>query len=403
LETQQSQFRQSFISHNACVIVPTYNNAGTLEEVLLSVLEYTDRVIVVNDGSTDGTSDILAKFSEIDKVEYATNKGKGKALRRGFEFAVQKGYDYAITIDSDGQHFASDIPLFLEKLETEKNAIVIGSRNLHQENMPGKNTFANKFSNFWFYIETGKKAADTQSGYRLYPIYPMKDMTFFGTKYEFEVEVLVRCAWKGIKIMWIPVNVYYPPAGKRVSHFRPFPDFSRVSVLNTILVLIAFLYVKPRDFILKMSKIENVKELLRQNLFNKNETIFKKSASIGFGVFMGIVPLWGFQMAAALVLAALFRLNKALTLIASNISIPPMIPIIVFLSFLLGRIWMGSDAVNLMFSSRITVQAIKLNVEQYIYGSFTLAIIAGLLAYGITYTILHFSSKLKTKAEQAKN
>ncbi len=328
---------------------------------------------MVNDGSTDATSQILAQFPQIDKIEYPNNKRKGKALRTGFSYAIEKGYDYAITIDTDGQHFASDLPLFLEKLESERSAIIIGARNLHKENMPGKNTFANKFSNFWFYVETGMKAPDTQSGYRLYPLYLMKGMHFFGRKYEFEVEVLVRSAWKGINIRWIPIDIYYPPPEERVSHFRPGPDFSRISVLNTILVLIAFLYIKPRDFFIHVSRVENWKTMLRENLFNKEESNFKKAASIGFGVFMGIVPIWGFQMAVALLLAALFRLNKALTIIASNISIPPMIPLIIFLSFLLGRFWMGTNAVYMIFSRNISREAIKLNLEQYIYGSITLA------------------------------
>lgn len=386
-----------FVKHNACIIVPTYNNAGTLKQVLTSVLEYTDRVIVVNDGSTDKTSQIIDGFPLITKVEYPKNKGKGKALRTGFEKAMNLGYDHAITIDSDGQHFASDLPLFLAQLDTEKEAIIIGSRNLQQENMPGKNTFANKFSNFWYYIETGQKAKDTQSGFRSYPIYLMKNMIFFGSKYEFEVEVLVRSAWKGIKVIWIPVTVYYAPPGERISHFRPSIDFSRISVLNTILVLVAFLYIKPRDLILKMSKIKNVKEMLRKNLFNKEEPPIRKAASIGLGVFMGIVPIWGFQMAIALALAAIFKLNKALTLIASNISIPPMIPFIVFFSFLFGRIWMSGRSVSLIFSKDITMEAVKLNIQQYIYGSITLAVVAGLIAFGVTYSALQVSGKIAAR------
>ena len=397
----ENQYQQSFEQLKACVIVPTYNNGGTLQNVLSEVLEFTTNVIVVNDGSTDGTAQILSQFQGISIVSYPVNKGKGKALRVGFEEAIKQGYDYAITIDSDGQHFAADLPLFLDKLATEKNAIIIGARNLHQENMPGKNTFANKFSNFWFYVDTGIKAPDTQSGYRLYPLYLMKDMRFFGRKYEFEVEVLVRCAWSGINIRWIPINIYYPPPEKRISHFRPGPDFSRISVLNTILFLVAVLYIKPRDLIIHMSRLKNVKESLRKHLYNKDESIQKRSLSIGFGVFMGIVPIWGFQMAVALLLATLFRLNKALTIIASNISIPPMIPLIVFLSFLLGRFWVGSNAVYMMFSRHITVEAIKLNIEQYVYGSVTLAIIAGVTAYAITYFVLEFSTKLRSKAEQA--
>ena len=206
---------------------------------------------------------------------------------------------------------------------------------------------------------------------------------------------------EGHRHKWITVNVYYPPPEKRISHFRPGPDFSRISVLNTILFLIAILYIKPRDFIIHISKFENIKGSLRKHLYNKDESNTKKAASIGFGVFMGIVPIWGFQMAVALALAALFRLNKALTLIASNISIPPMIPLIVFLSFLLGRFWVGSNAVYMMFSRHITMEAWKLNIEQYIYGSMTLAVIAGIAAYVITYFILESAGKVKSKARQA--
>lgn len=401
MQNPDNQHQQSFIAHNVCVIVPTYNNAGTLGEVLRSVLTYTDRVIVVNDGSTDGTADVLAGFPGLDVISYSVNEGKGKALRRGFVYAIERGYDYAITIDSDGQHFAKDLPLFLKELDAEKGLLIIGARNLHQENMPGKNTFANKFSNFWFYVDTGIKAPDTQSGYRLYPLYLMREMRFYGRKYEFEVEVLVRCAWKGIKVTWIPVNIYYPPATERISHFRPGPDFFRISVLNTILFLIAVLYIKPRDAMIHLSKFKNVKELLRRHLYNKEESNKKKAASVGFGVFMGIVPIWGFQMAVALVLAAVFKLNKALTIIASNISIPPMIPLIVFLSFLLGRIWVGKNAVYMMFSRHITPEAIKLNIEQYVYGSITLAVIAGLVAWGVTYFALEFSGKVRKKIEEA--
>jgi len=397
LQLPDNQYQRLFEAHNACVIVPTYNNAGTLHKAIGEVLQYTNRLIVVNDGSVDETSQILAQFSGLSIISFPKNQGKGMALRAGFELAIKKGFDFAITIDSDGQHFASDLPLFLEKLKTEKSSIIIGARNLHQENMPGKNTFANKFSNFWFFVDTGIQAPDTQSGYRLYPLHMMKKMRFYGRKYEFEVEVLVRSAWKGIGIKWIPVHVYYPPPGQRVSHFRPGPDFSRISVLNTILFLIAVLYIKPRDFIIHVSKFKNVKDLLRRHLYNKEESNMKKAVSIGFGVFMGIVPIWGFQMAVALALAALFRLNKALTIIASNISIPPMIPLIIFLSFLLGRFWVGSNAVYMMFSRHITFEAWKLNAEQYIYGSITLAVIAGLAAWLITYFTLESVGKVKRK------
>lgn len=119
---------------------------------------------------------------------------------------------------------------------------------MDQATIPGKSSFGHKFSNFWFKVETGKECPDTQSGFRLYPLQLLKDTKFITCKYEFEIEVIVRAAWRGIAIDSVPVTVYYEPKETRISHFRPFQDFSRVSVLNTFLVVIAFAYIKPRDF-----------------------------------------------------------------------------------------------------------------------------------------------------------
>jgi glycosyltransferase involved in cell wall biosynthesis len=243
-----------FRQKKVCVVVPTYNNAGTIVAVLKHVLACTNQVIVVNDGSTDHTLALLQQFPEIKIVTYPKNQGKGYALRQGFKEAVALGYDYAITIDSDGQHYADDLPRFLEKLNDHPRAIIIGARNMDQESVPGKSSFGNRFSNFWFWVETGIKRNDTQSGYRLYPVKAMQHLRFFTRKYEFEIEVIVRAAWSGIEVTEVPVKVFYPERKERVSHFRPFRDFSRISMLNTVLVLIAFLYIKPRDFFRRIKK-----------------------------------------------------------------------------------------------------------------------------------------------------
>lgn len=381
-------YHDQFTAQKAAVLVPTYNNAATLAAVIRDVLSYTTHVIVVNDGSTDDTAAILDTFPEIQRVEYTPNAGKGVALRRGFRYAVDQGYDYVITMDADGQHFASDLPVMLEKLETERKAIIIGARNLQQENMPGKNTFANKFSNFWFYVETGLKGPDTQSGYRLYPVFAMRKMRFYCTKYEFEIEVLVRSAWKGIKIDWAPIQVYYPPKEERVSHFRPFRDFSRISVLNTVLVTIAFLYIKPRDFILYLLKPESWRSMWYDHVLNKEESNARKAISIGFGVFMGIVPIWGFQIVTAMALSVLFRLNKALVFMSCHISLPPMIPFVVFASFATGRIWVNDGSLLLPFSTDLSLDMIRQNLYQYLTGAITLAVAGGLLVTLFVYVLL---------------
>ena len=229
-----------------CVVIPTYNNAQFLTKVLEDVCQYTSSVIVVNDGSTDNTEEILSQFqSKIEIVSYPKNKGKGHALNQGFEKAESLGFSGAITMDSDGQHLASDLNLFVEAAKQHHGAMIIGSRQLQQKNMPKKNTFANKFSNFWFALQTGVKLPDTQTGFRLYPLAEMKKMRAFTSRYEAELELLVRSAWRNIPLIPISIQVYYPSAEERVSHFRPSVDFLRISVLNTIFVFCAIFYGYP--------------------------------------------------------------------------------------------------------------------------------------------------------------
>jgi glycosyltransferase involved in cell wall biosynthesis len=244
----------AFQQYNACVLIPTYNNAQTLGKVLQDVLVHTRNVVVVNDGSTDNTLSLLEKFPGIHTVSYSKNQGKGYALREGFKKALTLGYDYAITIDSDGQHYADDLPLFLSALSKHPSAIIIGARNMEQSSVPGKSSFGNKFSNFWYKVETGIAMNDTQSGYRLYPLQLLKDLRFVTRKYEFEIEVLVRAAWKGIEVTEVPVRVFYPEKAERISHFRPFRDFTRISILNSVLVIITLLYIKPRDLFRSIKK-----------------------------------------------------------------------------------------------------------------------------------------------------
>ena len=246
--TDSTVFLEKFKAQKICVLMPTYNNAITLAAVINDVSAYCNDIIVVNDGSTDDTENIASSFSFVQLVSYKKNVGKGWALQKGFAYAIEKGYQYAITIDSDGQHFAKDLPAFLNKIQQTPNSLIIGARNMEQASVPGKSSFGHKFSNFWYKLETGVDCPDTQSGYRLYPLQLFKGMRFFTTKYEFEIEVLVRASWKGIAIESVPVTVYYAPKETRISHFRPFTDFSRVSMLNTVLVPIALLYIKPRDF-----------------------------------------------------------------------------------------------------------------------------------------------------------
>ncbi len=387
------EYRDKFDELHLCVIIPTFNNAKTLGRIITNVLEYTSNILIVNDGSTDNTEIVLKSFPSLTILTISKNEGKGNALRKGFNKALSMGFKYSITIDSDGQHFATDIPLFIEKLERCPNAIIIGARNMDQSSVPSKSSFGHKFSNFWFKVETGITASDTQSGFRLYPLELLSDIFFYTKKFEFEIEVLVIAAWKGIAIEFVPVSVYYAPADERVSHFKPIKDFTRISILNTILVIISILYIKPRDYFRKLFQKKKFQKIINEHLFNKYESELLKSTSIAFGIFMGIVPIWGFQLIVAVFFAILFRLNKPLVIIAANISIPPMIPFILYLSYKMGVYGMGTRSTDLQFSNQITMNTIRQNGEQYLYGSILLAVLAALIFGIFSYIILKIFKK----------
>lgn len=153
-----------------------------------------------------------------------------------------------MTVDADGQHRADDIPALLKAVEEEPDALAIGSRGLQHKNMPAKSTFANRFSNFWFALQTLQRLPDTQSGLRVYPLRRLHGLRWMSARYEAELTLLVFSAWAGVKLLPVPVSVYYPPRDQRVTHFRPGRDFTRISVLNTLLCFLMVVYGWPRIF-----------------------------------------------------------------------------------------------------------------------------------------------------------
>ena len=282
-------------SPDTIILIPTYNNAGTLADVVQRAMQQGLPVLVVDDGSTDGTAALLKKMMErevipsaknyadatgitslskinnTDRVEgkvissaknyadateitspstlyvitHQVNQGKGKALKTGFQEAQRLGYQYVVTLDADGQHHPEDVPLLMA--QKGEKTLVVGSRSIRGKD--GGSSFANKFSNFWFTLYTWIKLPDTQTGYRLYPLKSLPSLRLLSARYEAELTLLVFSAWKGLKLVPVPVQVEYPE--DRVTHFRPGKDFTRISILNTLLLFVAIFYGYPRTLFRK--------------------------------------------------------------------------------------------------------------------------------------------------------
>ncbi len=377
-----------------CVIIPTYNNERTLKRVIDGVLDITDDLIVINDGATDSTSRILKKYTDITQIYLPKNKGKGNALRVGFKKAEELGYEFSITIDSDGQHYPEDIAVFVNQLEfeTNKNLLLIGSRNMNQEAVPGGSSFGNKFSNFWYKVETGIQLKDTQSGFRLYPLKELNKIKFYTTKFEFEIENIVKAAWKGIIVKNVPVKVLYDEQ-ERVSHFRPFKDFARISLLNTWLVLVAFIYIKPRDLIRKLRK-KGIRRFIKEEILGSNESPLKSAQAMALGVFIGLTPLWGLHTILVLSLAILFKLNKVISFAFTNVSFPLFIPFTVYASIMIGTQVLGEPTDYSFADFEQNFEFVK-SLKTFVVGSFILAFVASIIVGLVSYFLLSLYNKKK--------
>ena len=269
-----------FDSLNCCVLIPSYNNGFTLRRVIEDVLKFTSNLVVVNDGSTDGTAQILKGYKQAKVVTLTKNKGKGYALKTGFKVAEKLGYEYAISMDSDGQHFPDDLEVFINALEQrsphDPDLLVIGARKMDDPSVPDKSSVGNRFSTFWFWVETGIKLSDTQCGYRLYPLKTVNSLNLYTSKFELEIEVLVKSAWKGVEVKNLPVKVLYDPL-ERVTHFRPFRDVSRITLLNIGFVATSLFYILPRNILGRFRKKRPQEKLENQRLPETNLPLKEKS------------------------------------------------------------------------------------------------------------------------------
>jgi len=209
------------------IVIPAYNHGAQVSGVVEKCLQLRLPVVVVDDGSTDSTPDVLASISGLTVIRHQKNQGKGASLLTGFA-AVLPLADWAVTIDADGQHDPEDILSLIRAVPAGQRSLVIGRReDMEQKNVPWTSRWGRRFANFWVWTSCGRWLSDAQSGFRVYPLPETLRLGTRARRYQFEVEVLVLAVWRGIPIVEAPVHVIYGPREERVSHFRPWLDFWR--------------------------------------------------------------------------------------------------------------------------------------------------------------------------------
>jgi glycosyltransferase involved in cell wall biosynthesis len=211
-------------------VVPAYGEAATIAAVVAGALRVADRVVVVDDGSADGTGEIAAAAGAL-VLRNPTNLGKGESLRRGLARALELGAAEVVTLDGDGQHRPEDVPRLAARAAERPGRIVIGSRRAGGSGAPRSRYVANRVADFWVSWAAGGRVDDTQSGLRLYPADALRRLDLDRRRaggFAFESEVLIDAGRLGIRTASVPIEALYEGVLRRPSHFRPVADIPRI-------------------------------------------------------------------------------------------------------------------------------------------------------------------------------
>ena len=324
------------------VVVPTYNNAEQVIGVLRRIEALGLALIVVNDGSTDGTAELLERWLPEARcarlLNHQVNRGKAAAMLAGFRAATEAGYSHAATIDSDGQLDPEELPALLETAAGNPQALVLGVRSVAVENYPIGSRIGRGLSNFGIYLECGRRVHDSQCGLRVYPLKLIECVRCRAGRFGWEAEVITRAAWAGFDIVQVPVTCRYAPRGEHKSHFRTWTDTRRGLALHGRLLGRAILpwphrrcagpQTQPTDWSARgplrralhwMNPLRAWRAIL-DPLHGRAET----AGAFAVGVFIANLPIYPLQSAAALYVAHRLHLHPAVVFAGSVVSTPPL-------------------------------------------------------------------------------
>jgi uncharacterized protein (DUF2062 family) len=376
-----------------CILIPCFNHVTTVAAVAQAALAHAP-VLIVDDGSTLP----LPEMPGCLRLRLEKNSGKGAALRAGLNHAAELGFTHAITMDSDGQHFAEDLPKFLDLARTQPDSLLVGVRDFYAAGCPTHRRRSNAVSTFWFRVETGVRLGDTQCGFRCYPVALAQRIKTRSGRYAFELEFMVRASWMGTPIVAVPVKcIYHPVAGEgesvssqkhspefRQSHFRPVRDLAQITIMNIGLVLQSWFVPRPLRVAWSQGQRWSLRRTVREFFVEHAQEPGRVSLAVGLGLFFGIVPIWGFQMIAAAAVAHRCRLNKAITLLASNISAPPFAPFIAYAGLVLGH-WLFTGKIVHIAPSEVNMTSVREYFWAWVAGSIALAVLAAVAGTVLTY------------------
>ena len=214
-----------------CVIIPTYNEAKEIAGLINRITRLGLQVIIIDDGSLDDTASIAASGGA-KVLRNDLNAGKGASLIKGYNYAIDQGFDAVISMDGDGQHSCDDIGAFIQKAETSEAAIIAGNRMAMTKGMPILRILTNRFISWLISLITKQYIPDTQCGFRLIKKEALEKMGLTTSKYETESEILIKAARLGFKIESVPIKTIYSGQKSRINPVIDTLRFFRFIILE---------------------------------------------------------------------------------------------------------------------------------------------------------------------------
>jgi len=382
------------------IVIPVYNHSTTLLDVATRALAVHDDVMVVDDGSTDKSADILAGLN-VHLINQEKNLGKGAAIKKAALAARKLGMTHIITIDANGRYDPADFHLFTDALKKNKDSIIIGRRDFKKANVPILYRFSRRLSNFWFQVQTGKSLGDVRCTFRAYPLAVFENLTLRTRRNSFEVEVLTKAAWAGVDLNEVNISAYFPLSKKQKFNFDFLMDNLRVALFNfhlTMRSIVPWPHQKliskgrPGEKISVLHPLRSIKTLLTENTSPR-----QLAAAGALGVFLGTLPLIGCHNITILFAASYFRLNKVAALTTSGLCVPPLVPALCIEA---GYFMRHGTFLTEISIKTLGYQALE-RIYEWLIGSIVLAPVFAVLVGSIIFLIALFLKRTRRNSLQS--
>ena len=371
------------------IVIPVYNHSTTLPGIVNGALAVHNDVMVVDDGSTDKSTDTLAGLN-IHLIHHEKNLGKGAAIKTAALAARKLGMTHIVTIDANGRYHPADFHLFAGALKENTNSIIVGRRNLKKGEVPGLYRFRRRLANFWFQLQTGKSLSDVRCTFRAYPLSVLENLTLRTRRNSFEVEVLAKAAWAGVNLYEVNISTYFHRPEKQKFNYNFFMDNLRVTLFNFHLTMRSIVPWPHQKIISKDLSGEKISVLhpLRsiKTLLTENTSPRQLAAACALGVFLGTLPLIGFHNITILFAASYFRLNKVVALATSGLCVPPFVPALCIEA---GYFMRHGTFLTEISIKTLGYQALE-RIYEWLIGSLVLAPAFAVLVGGIIFLVALF-------------